>query len=305
MPLVSIPEALLSPLLLLGEPHLGLEGRCLGFLAYTLLWTAWLASQRGFVPSIGELSAVTIFLTRPMMACCVVVRCSILSWPAFLLLASLQFFHDESKRAQGAQLALCALVVVACIVSEWRGTRVGRYVVSPSRHASGASVLFRHALSGIASWADPRVPFMHATMVVVLILTCTVLSRLDSSNGVVATSLIGSLVALLQLRALLDLATQRIKGECPMLIACPRYRVVGNYQTCIAVAALYTVSIVIVVAYHDRMDRFGAVAMTVAATFVTLQFLSLVACRVAKLPRNIESGVLCVFGLIGIVVECV
>jgi len=119
----------------------------------------------------------------------------------------------------------------------------------------------------------------------------------------VAISLIGSLVALLQLRALLDLVSERTKDECPMLIACPRYHVVENYQTCIAVAALYTLNMAILAASHDRTAWFGAVAA--AATLMTLQFLSFVLSRVVKFPRSVESGVLVMFGLIGIVVEYV
>jgi hypothetical protein len=230
------------------------------------------------------------------------LRYSILAWPAFVLFAWLHFLHDGSGRAEGAQLALCVVVVASCVMSEWRERRTKRHRLSKSACASKTYLLFRHALSGVASWSDPRVPCLHACSLIALVITHVVLSRLNSSGGVIAISLIGSLSAHLPLRSLLDLASQRTRDDCPLLLTCPGYRVVENYEVCIASTALYAASMTVCAAAQAWVGPIGSPASKVVA-LVSFLFLAFVLCRIAKAPRAIESGTLCVFGVIGMVVE--
>lgn len=304
VPLASIPEALLSPLLVLGDPEVSLSGRALGSAVHLFLWNAWIASQRRFVSSIQDMSAVAVLMSSSTIMLGVTLRYFILSWPVFLLFAWLHFLHDGSGRAEGAQLALCVAVVASCVMSEWRERRTKRHRVWTSACTSKTSLLFRHALSGVASWSDPRVPCLHACSLIALVITYVILSRLNSSDGVIAISLIGSLSALLPLRALLDLASQRTKDDCPLLLTCPGYRVVENYEVCIAATALYVASMTVCAATQAWVGSVGSPASKVVAVVSSL-FLAFVLCRIAKVPRAIESGTLCVFGVIGMVVEYV
>jgi len=196
------------------------------------------------------------------------------------------------------------VVFSSCAMSEWRDIRAARHGCSKLTNASPAYVVFRHALSGIASWRDPRVPCMHAFSLVALTLTCLVLSRLSSSVGVVATSVAGSLLALLPLRALLDLASNRTKEDCPMLISCPGYRVVENYEVCFATATLYVASMAACAFGRGWFDQYETGVMK-ASGFVSLLFIAFFLCRTVRVSRGIESSVLCFFGAIGVAMECV
>jgi len=303
-PLASIPEALLSPLLVLGDPQVGLLGRSFAIVIDFFLWNAWIASQQHFILSIRDVSVVHVVMRSSTIALCVALRYFILSWPAFLVLLALQLLGDESGRAQFAQMALCALVISSCALSGWLENRPTRQRPSRQTNHSSAYLLFRYALSGIASWTDPRVPCMQACSFVAVILTYLVLSRLPSSYGAVTTSLVGSLLALLPLRALLDFASQRTLAECPMVVACPRFRVVENCQVFSSAVVLLVVSLT---ASALGQGWGGAVrdGAVVTATFMSLLFLAFVLCRNAKVSRRIENGVLCALGVTGIVAECI
>jgi len=304
MPLASIPEALLSPLLVLGDPQIGSLGRCFALVIDLFMWSAWLSSQQHFIPSIREVGVVNGVMRSPMIALCAVLRYCMFSWPAFLLFLALQWLRDESGRARFAQMALCVVVIASGAVSEWCGRRAARR--HPARHANESAVhlLFRYALSGIAAWTDPRVPFMHASSFAAVILTYLVVSRLPSPYGVVTTSLIGSLIALLPLRALLDFASQRTVADCPMLVACPRFRTVENFRTICSAATLFAASLTASALGQGRGDALrDGVLMT--ATFMSLLFLAFVFCRIARVHRGVETGVLCAVGFAAILLECI
>lgn len=304
MPLASIPEALFSPLLMLGDPGVGPLGRSLGLTIVFFLWNAWMASQQDFVPSIHDMDVIKVAMSSPAIAFAVALRYCILSWPAFLLVASLSLLHDGSDRIQAARVALCAVVVSSCAVTEWRESRPGRRRFLKLTRVSSGYVLLRHALSSVASWADPRVPSLHVYSLVAVIFTYVVLSRLPSSSGTVVTSLIGSLSALLPLRALLDLASQRTMEACPMLVACPGYRIVERYRVCFATAVLFVACMTACAVGQGWGGPVGNGAMN-TATSVSLLFLGFVSCRMAEVPRGTESSVLCAFGMAGIIMECI
>jgi len=304
MPLASIPEALLSPLLILGDPKVDPLGRCFTTVIDLVLWNAWIASQRHFIPPIRDVSVVTVFMRPQMTAICVALRYCILSWPAIFLFLALQCVRDESGRAQFAQMALCVVVISSGVVSGSRLNRAAPYGAARPFDKWSAYPLLSYALSGIAPSTDPRVPCMHACSCLAVILTYVVLSRLPSSYGVVTISLIGSLVALLPLRALLDLASQRSVVDCPMLVACPRFRTVENCQVVCCAALLFAASMTASALGQGRVDAVHD-GLFMTALFMTLMFLAFVSCRNARVSRWMENGVLCVVVVTGITLECI
>lgn len=305
VPLATIPEALFSPLLMLGDPELGTAGRGLGLVVQFVLWSAWIASQRRFVPSIQDMAALELLLSSLSKVLCVAVRYAIFSWPAFLLLACLQRFHDGSGRAGGAQLALCAVVVASCAMTEWSERRLRRRRVAKSVRSSNASLLvMKYAFSGITSWSDPRVPYLHACGLMALVITHFIISGLDSSSGMVAVPLMGTISAMVPSRALVNLATQRTKDECPLILACPRYHLVEIYGVGIAAIALFAATMTLYVCV-PAWDGRTAFAASSAAALVSLLLVAFVLCRIVKVRRAIEDVMLCVFALIGVVMEFV
>jgi hypothetical protein len=140
-------------------------------------------------------------------------------------------------------------------------------------------------------------------VVFTLVITHMVLARLPSSSGQIAISIIGSLAALLAVRALLDLVAQRAKEECPMLFNCPRYRVVETCEVCIATAVLCVASMTAYGLAVPWADQNGSV-VAIAFTLMSLLFITFILCRVMRVTRGVESGMLLAFGTGGIAADC-
>jgi hypothetical protein len=137
-----------------------------------------------------------------------------------------------------------------------------------------------------------------------LVITHVLLSRLTSSSGVGAIALIGSISAVMPLRALLDLASQRTRDDCPLLLTCPRYRIVEIFEACISATVLCAVNLMVRAVGEAWVGSMASSASKTDA-LASLIFLVFALCRISKVSRTIESGALCVFGAVGVVVEYV